>query len=652
MTRNLFTYFTVLLLAATATAQDKSDILLTIANEPVPASEFTRVYQKNLDLVQDESQKSVAGYLDLFVDYRLKLAEAYDQNLHLSNEYKKEFSKYQEQLSRNYIFEDKVTEELMKEAYQRGLEEIRASHILVQVTYDAVPQDTLAAYSKIMSIREQAIAGADFDALVKQYSEEPGAKERGSDLGYFTAFSMVYPFESMAYQTEVGAVSDIGRTQFGYHILKVLDRRDRSPEISVSHIMISDNQEARTFNPEERIQEVYSLLQQGESFSTLAQQYSEDKNSAKRGGKLNRFSRGDLRSKSFEDAAYGLQNPGDVSKPFQSEFGWHIVRLEERHSLPTFAEKRENLEKRVKQGERSKVVTTAINKKIKEKYGFEEGSKYAPFFETYVTDAVLNRRWKYDTIPAREDKTLFSIGERKVTFNDFAQCVQQRQMRISNGTDKGVLLAEMYDEFETKMLKEYFQDQLEFENDEYAAIISEYRNGLLIFDVMQRNVWDKAKTDSLGMFQFYEKNKRQYQWKERIEGTIFNVNDRNVANEIVTALKKGEGPDKIKARYNTGDKVQVILTEGVYEVGHRQLPSQFKAEPGVSEVYGANGTFTVVKVDKVLPVSVKEFDSVRGRVMSDYQNYLERQWVESLRNKYKVEVNMKALKKIKKEFES
>lgn len=652
MNHKVMSLCAALLLATVGMAQKKSDVLLTIANEPVGVSEFKRVYLKNLDLVQDESQKSVEGYLDLFIDYRLKLAEAYAQNLHKTDEYKREFAKYQEQLSRNYIFEDKVTEELTQEAYQRGLEEIRASHILVQVGYDAVPQDTLEAYNKIRSIRDKALSGADFDELVKQYSEEPGAQERGSDLGYFSVFSMVYPFESMAYQTEVGEVSEIVRTQFGYHILKVLGRRERSPELTVSHIMISDNKEARTFDPQERINEVYALLQQGKKFEDLAQQYSEDKNSAKRGGRLNRFSRGDLRSKAFEEAAYALKAPGEISQPFQSEFGWHIVRLEERHAVPTYEEQRANLEKRVKQGDRSKIVTNAINAKIKEKYGFEKGEAYTDFFDGYVEDELLNRRWSYDTIPATKDKVLFSIGDKKVRFNDFAQYIEERQRRILASNRKNALIDAMYAEFETKALKDYFQEQLEVENEQYAAVISEYRNGLLIFDVMERNVWNEAKNDSLGLERFYEQHKENYKWKKRIEGTIVNVNDQAIANQVHSALAQGESVQAVKERFNANEKAQVLLAEGVYELGSRQLPEGLPLAPGVSKVYESNGVYTIVVADKILPPSVKELDTVRGKVMSDYQNHLELQWLRSLRKKYPVVVNKKALKKVKKEFQS
>lgn len=238
-------------------SQKKNDVLLTINNDPVYVSEFKRVYKKNLDLVKDESQKTVDGYLKLFIDYKLKIAEAYEQELHKQPSYIEEFEKYEEQLSRNYIYDTKVADELVVEAYERSLEEIEASHLLIGVNYNASPQDTLKAYNTIKKLRERAVAGEDFTELVKKNSTEPRARDRGGYLGYFTAFAMVYPFENAAYNTPVGEISEIVRTQFGYHIVKVTDRRPKGKEISVSHIMVTEkDDDSRTFKPEERIQEI------------------------------------------------------------------------------------------------------------------------------------------------------------------------------------------------------------------------------------------------------------------------------------------------------------------------------------------------------------------------------------------------------------
>jgi peptidyl-prolyl cis-trans isomerase SurA len=268
--KKIFILCSLFAFVCSVTAQSKSDVLLTINEKPVYKQEFVRVYTKNLDLVKDDSQKSVDGYLDLFVDYKLKVAEAYRQELDKEEAYQTEYIKYRGQLSRNFLFEEKIEEEMALEAYERMQEQINAAHVLIKVDYDAVPQDTLQAYNKALLVKQKAEAGEDFSSLAATYSEEPGAKERKGALGYFTAFSMLYTFETAAYSTPVGAISPITRTKYGYHVIKVLDRRPTGNEISVSHIMVADKKEDATFNAKERIDELYQLLQQGEKFEDVA----------------------------------------------------------------------------------------------------------------------------------------------------------------------------------------------------------------------------------------------------------------------------------------------------------------------------------------------------------------------------------------------
>jgi peptidyl-prolyl cis-trans isomerase SurA len=653
MYKKLASVFLLFVISVSAVAQKKKDILLTVNDSPVYASEFMRVYKKNLNLVQDESQKNVESYLELFIDYKLKIEEAYAQNLHKDANYKKEFSQYQEQLSRNYLYEDKVAEDLALEAYERGLEEIDAAHILVLSTYDDLPQDTLKAYNKIKVIRDRAIKGEDFTKLAKETSEEPTANEHAGALGYFSVFALVYPFETMAYNTPVGEISEIVRTQFGYHIIKVNDRRKRAPEISVSHIMISDKEDdTRTFNPEERINEIYALLQQGESFESLANQYSDDKNSGKNGGKLGKFRKGDLRSSEFEDAAYGLHESGQLTKPVKTNFGWHIIRLDELHKEPTYAEQKEMLLKRVQDATRSKVMTSKVNKKIKDKYGYRVNGAYISFFNEFLSDEVLQRKWEYDTITPSMDKTLFTIGDRTTKFSDFASYISDRQRKSQAYKTKDGLIAGMFDEFETLELKKYYRDRLEFENDDYAAIISEYRDGLLIFDVMNKNIWNKAKNDSIGLQAYYNSIKDQYTWKKRVDAMIVSTTNSDSAKQVRALLTQGKTEEEIKQELNKTGKVNVIISNGLFEVDNTALPEEFEVVTGVSRTYTVGESFVTVLVREVIPSSLKTLDEVRGKVLSNYQNYLEENWIQELRKKHQVEVDKKTLKKVIKELNS
>ena len=291
-----------------------NDVLFTVANEPVYASEFLRVYNKNLDLVQDESQKDVDEYLKLFTNYKLKLKEARNLELHEKPSYKRELSSYKKQLAKNYITDSKVTDELVKEAYERMSYELNANHILIKVDENANPQDTLAAYNKIIKLRERAL-NEGFEKVRAEVHN--GQTVYGEKLGYFGGFKMVYKFETVAFNTNVGDVSKPFRTRFGYHIVNVLDKRKSRGERTVAHIMVVENKsDSLAEKPEVRIQDIYKKLNQGEAFESLAKQFSDDKNSAPKGGMLKTFSGGQIRAKEFEDVAFTLENIDDVSEPF------------------------------------------------------------------------------------------------------------------------------------------------------------------------------------------------------------------------------------------------------------------------------------------------------------------------------------------------
>lgn len=645
----LSSFFVIVFIAfSTVSFSQTTDkqILLTIDDEPVYLDEFLRVYEKNLDMVQDQSQKSKKSYLDLFVNYKLKTKEAFKQELHKQTSFIKELNSYKDQLAQNYLYEQKITEELILEGYERLQEEVSANHILIRVTRDARPKDTLAAYNKIKNLLQRARGGEDFVELAKKYSEEPNADERGGSLGYFKGFGMVYPFESAAYNTPVGEVSDIIRTQYGYHILKVNDRRDVPEEVTVAHIMISIKDGDADEDSKNRLEDILKRARQGEDFGDLARQFSEDPGTSKNGGKLNRFGSGRLNAPNFEQAAFDLENPGDVTNPVKTDFGWHIIQLIERHPVETFEASRDELLRRVKSSDRSKVVIASVNERIKEKYNFEVIENPLPFFNSFVTDSILKRKWENPGNHAKLNTTAFRIGDINYTFGDFANYIEARQKRSRVYQARDLQLQDYYKEFEDEKLDEFYKISLELENPEYSNLVSEYRNGLLIYDLMQNTIWEPSKADTIGMKQFFDNNKDSYTWKTRIDGLIASTADKKIANQIKKMFTENASEEEIKNKFNTDDVVHVILTQGVYEMENSILPSNFKASKGVSKVYEVStnsstnsAQYIVVKVENVIPQSYKNLDEVRGKVMSDYQSYLEQKWMEELHKKYEVKIN-------------
>ena len=633
-------------------AQNKKNVLLTINSNPVYSSDFTKVFNKNLDLVVEESQKNVTGYLDLFIDYKLKITEAYAQELDKNQQYIKEFKKYEDQLAKKYIYDKRVVSKLVEEAYDRSLEEINAEHILVLSNLNDSPNDTLKAYNKIKEAHVKALKGENFTSLVIEYSEEPGAKKSKGKLGYFTAFQMVYPFENTAYNTKVGEISQITRTSFGYHIIKINDRRKKKPKINVSHIMIFSNKDKKAEDPEERINELYAMIMQGEPFEKIAKQFSEDKNTGVKGGQLKTFGPGDLKAPKFENAAYSIKNEGEIIAPIQSAFGWHIIRLNEKFSIPSFEEQKDDIEKKVKGGARALVVTQAINKKIIKKYGFKEGESYISYFNNFVNDSILSRKWTYSSIPLTENQILFTIGDHDVTYTDYAEYLRDNQKTIKKYINKESLLIDMYVKFKNETLKNYFKERLEVENTEYATIINDYRNGLLVYDVMNKNIWQIAKTDSTGLKDYYEKTKNNYKWKKRLDVDIYSSSDETTTKQVQTLLMRGEESATIKKQINSDGKINVITVSDVFEIDQSELPEDLIPEKGVSDIKLNDGFYVVVNIKEVIEPTLKEFDEVRGTVISDFQTEIEKKWMQSLRDKYEVKINNKSLKKLKKKLDN
>ncbi len=633
-------------------AQNKKNVLLTINSNPVYSSDFTKVFNKNLDLVVEESQKNVAGYLDLFIDYKLKITEAYAQELDKNQQYIKEFKKYEDQLAKKYIYDKRVVSKLVEEAYDRSLEEINAEHILVLSNLNDSPNDTLKAYNKIKEAHVKALKGENFTSLVIEYSEEPGAKKSKGKLGYFTAFQMLYPFENTAYNTKVGEISQITRTSFGYHIIKINDRRKKKPKINVSHIMIFSNKDKKAEDPEERINELYAMIMQGEPFEKIAKQFSEDKNTGVKGGQLKTFGPGDLKAPKFENAAYSIKNEGEIIAPIQSAFGWHIIRLNEKFSIPSFEEQKDDIEKKVKGGARALVVTQAINNKIIKKYGYKEGESYISYFNNFVNDSILSRKWTYSSIPLTENQILFTIGDHDVTYTDYAEYLRDNQKTIKKYINKESLLIDMYVKFKNETLKNYFKERLEVENTEYATIINDYRNGLLVYDVMNKNIWQIAKTDSTGLKDYYEKTKNNYKWKKRLDVDIYSSSDEITTKQVQTLLMRGEESATIKKQINSDGKINVITVSDVFEIDQSELPEDLIPEKGVSDIKLNDGFYVVVNIKEVIEPTLKEFDEVRGTVISDFQTEIEKKWMQSLRDKYEVKINNKSLKKLKKKLDN
>jgi peptidyl-prolyl cis-trans isomerase SurA len=628
----------------------KKEVLFTIDDKPYYTDEFSRVYNKNLDLVKDESQKDLTQYLELFVGYKLKINKANKLGLQNGDAYKNELATYRTQLSKNYLSDSKVTKELVEEGYNRSLKEIKASHILITVDENASPEDTLIAYNKIKAIRDSAVKGEDFGKLAAENSQDPSAKENKGDLGYFSSFRMVYAFESAAFKTPKGKISNPIRTRFGYHIIKVDDVRDNRGEVTVAHIMIlnptEDKPELKD-KAKKTIDDIYQKIQQGEKFEDLAKQFSEDKSSSSKGGVLARFGSGQLSSEEFENAAFAVTKENPVSAPFQSKFGWHIIKLIEKHPVRTFEEMKSELENKVGKDDRSRLITNSLNQKLEKKYNIKRDDKVYVATSKAITNDYYDNKWELPKDTKAFDKKLFLIQDKTVTGTDFLNYAKTQEKAGITLKPINKLVDMMYQKFVDQQLTDYYTANLESEFPDFAAVMEEYRDGLLLFDLMEKEIWDRSKTDTLGLKAFYDAKKDTYQWKNRFDVTIASSTDMDVIKKAQKMFKQKMTPEQIKEKLNTKEKVQVMTNSGVFEEGNDALPKNLKMQTGISDITKEGEYYFVTLVNKTIPAGPKTLEECKGKVINDYQQYLEQNWVNDLKKEFTVKVNQDVFDRVK-----
>jgi len=650
--KQLFFGFLLSLNLVTYAQKSTKEVLFTIDSKPYYTDEFSRIYKKNIDLVKDDSQKDLDKYLDLFIGYKLKINKANKLGLENNPKYKSELASYRTQLAKNYITDTKVTKELIEEGYSRSLKEVHAAHILLNLDENAVPLDTLKVYNQMLDIRKKAVGGEDFSKLAKQFSQDPSAKENSGDLGYFSAFRMVYPFESAAFKTKKGDISMPVRTRYGYHILKVFDVRDNRGEINVAHIMIAKQTEPKLEEKaKSTIDDIYKKLLQGEKFETLAQQFSEDKSSAEKGGVLNRFASGQLSSDQFEDIAFSLSKENPLSAPFQTEFGWHIVKFIERFPTKTFDEMQADLDTKIRRDDRSRLITNSMNEKLRKEYPIKRNDKLYVAISKTVNKDYLAGTWKMPVETKVFDKNLFTINDKPVTGVDFLAYLEKQQKGLKEvKISLSQIVDKIYEQFVDDQLNTYYDNNLENKFPEFKDVMEEYRDGLLLFDLMEKEIWEKSKNDTIGLENFYKSHKLNYQWKNRVDALITSSTKEDVIKKAQKMLKNNATSEAIKEKLNLDKKVEIMENQGVFEEGNEVLPKNVKFVVGVSDVEKKGDYFFVTRVNKVLAAGEKSLEDCKGKVINDYQQYLEENWVSDLKKEFTINVNSAVFEKVKKEI--
>ena len=654
--KQVVSLLSILCVGYTAFAQTSKDpILLKVEGQEVRLSEFEAVYNKNNSNAQSIDPKSKSEYLDLYINFKLKVAEAEALGMDTSRKFINELAGYRKQLAEPYLTDQQVTDDLIKEAYDRSKSDVNAFHILVQVDENANPKDTLAALKKIQNLRRKINDPAtDFEKIAKTASEDPSAATNGGDLGYFSAFQMVYPFESAAFNTGLGSVSDPIRTRFGYHIIYVKDKRPARGEIRAAHIMVkvenADDQEEVNL-AEKKTNELYQQLSEGADFENLAKEFSDDKGSARDGGELPWFGTGRM-VPAFENAAFSLENDGDFSKPIRSRFGWHIIKRLEVRKTPEFDAIKEELKKKVTRDGRGKKSISSFYAKVKKEYNFQINQKNLMAVAKIIDKDYYERKWTAREKAKGMRKPIFTLEDTKylpekktITQADFAVYVEQnRKFQRIPETDPMIIVDQLFDGYVKQILTTFEDKRLEKKYPKFGALMKEYHDGILLFDLMDQKVWSKAVKDTTGLKAYYEANKTQHVWPDRLDAIVFNCGDKKLAKKTYKKAKKmmktnTYNEDSLLAFINSESQLNLKIEEEKFEKGlNGYVDGLDWNSTGFTKIKSDNDKFRFAYVRGFLPTQPKKLSEAKGLYISAYQDYLEEEWLQSLNGKYKVEV--------------
>ena len=490
-------------------AQIENNVLFKVNDSLVYVDEFNRVYNKNLDLIDENNQKDFESYLELFINYKLKLAEAYEIGLQNDPKYKSELNKYIKQLQNTYLTDRETEDKFLNEAYERTKSEVNVSHVLIRI--DENENDTLKIYNKLNALRD-AFSNLSVNDFKNKYQNDQELIIE--NLGYFTAFKMIYNFENMAYNTSVGEVSMPFRTRFGFHILKVNDKRPSLGEVTVGHIMTYKNKP----NAFERITNILDSLKNGVSFEYLAKKYSDDKNSSFKGGRLNPFSSGQINSIPFENAAFELDKKNNISKPIETKYGWHIIKFYSKKNVKKFDEIKYELLNKLKRSSRFSIVSDSFYDFLINRYGISYQNNNLDYFISILNPSYFKGEWSIPEL-RNEDEILIKISDRDLKYIDFATFLEDNQ-RKSTAVPYQKLISDQYKSFVQYNALEVYKSNLESENSDYRYVIKEYREGLLLFNLMQDKIWTVRDSDSTKLKMFFDDNKNNYTSFEDDRGKV------------------------------------------------------------------------------------------------------------------------------------
>lgn len=625
------------------------DYLFAIDDDRVSAEDFLYTLSKNQHLKENRNQlltrEEFEQNFELFLNFKLKVKEAERQGMDQSEEFNNEFSIIKEDLKKPYLLENSIQEGELRKAYSRMQEAIKASHILIQFPPNAGREDSIAVLQMTANLKERAMQGEDFNQLALEYSDDPSAQSNQGDLGYFTALQMVYPFEDAAYGLRIGEISDPVATNFGYHIIKLQDRRPNPGQIRVSHILVRANPS----NPlsedraKRRIADIYTELQEGgQAWEEVVRRYSEDEGTKNSGGLMPWFGVGSIVPE-FEEIAFSLTKRFEISPPVKTPFGFHIIRLEDTKPIASYEEMEPLLKSKILRDSRSRLIQSQVLAMQKAKFEFKENEALVdslePIFNDYFKEGIGPLSIRLSDL-GLSDSTLMTIQDEAVLVKSFLDFIRGDTAIVD--TEPGNRFDPWYIKFQGDALDHVEEFDLMNNNREYRMLVNEYREGILLFSLMNEQVWQRALMDSIGQVEYYNSHLDRYQWPERVPGLIVKIEDESQLAKVRRFLQGKAYQKSLKPRLEDqflNDYPRLFtLEEGVFVIEEHPVLSEVELQKKTQEFVHESQRYFLL-LGEVIPAGPKSFEETRGKVIQDYQKHLDTELIQSLHEKHVIQIN-------------
>ena len=631
-----------------ATFFGQDNIILNIDNQTVNITEFEQIYWKNKK-EKIATKEDLDEYIQLFINFKLKVIAAEELGLDTTKKFIDELSGYRIQLEKPYLIDTSINEDLINEAYYRTINEVNASHIMTKLGPNPSSEDTLKAYNKILEIKNKIVSGnIGFEEAAEELSEDPYARSSKGNLGYFNAFKMLYSFECAAYNTPLGKVSDIVRTKYGYHIVKPNSIRKAKGRVKTSHIMITTSSKNKNKLSEEKINSIFKdLVEKTKTFEELAIQFSEDRKSAKNGGEIGWINSGGNFYPEFEEAVFSLKKDGEYSKPFKTPNGWHIVKRLSYEPIGDLKSMSYSLKNKIQKDARAQKTKSSFINKLKTEYELKNMLNMKE-----LVGILKNKNYNYVNIES--NKKIKNINNIVLTFFfffytnfDFIKYLAISKLIVIDKIEEN-LIKQQFNKFINQKLIAFEKTQLETKHPDFKALMKEYRDGILLFEISDQKIWTKAIKDTAGLKEFYSSNKDTWKWPNRTSGTVFTAKSKKTINKVKSLkLKKSLSNDSIMSIINTDNLFNLNYENKIIDDFKKYNLDFEDLEKGFNGPFNHQEKWVLIYVEDKLPQRNKELKEAEGIIVSAYQNYLENQWLSSLKKKHNISINYESLYSIK-----